>query len=542
MAALTQINRGRDRSLRCSCRTIAPGPWARSGRGSRGARSMHPLPDADDVAMAGWIVSEMTQPAAMEAIGICLHALLAGSVAAHALLHKHDPRSAWAWILACLLVPVAGALLYLWFGINRVERRARKERGIPTTSTSLPADDPLPGFAGTAPEEVSELARIGRTVTRRSLVGGNRITPLHNGEEAYPAMLEAMEQAQTCIWLMSYIFDDGRVGLRFAEALAAARRRGVQVSVLLDGIGDLGLSRGSQVLRRHGIPVALFMPPRAWPPLWHVNLRNHRKLMCIDGSVAFTGGMNIGDHHLLPDALDGWSGHRRARGYAEDLHFRVEGPVVEQLAGVFSEDWQITTGQTLPPVSARDPTQVSGGATCRVITDGPNEDFGRLQVILLGALANAHRSVRIMTPYFVPTPELSSALSIAALRGVEVSLLLPRHGNHAWLDAATRRWLMQLGETPVNVYWRPAPFAHSKLFVVDDYYAVVGSANLDPRSLRLNFELMLETYDTDLASRLCRHFDSVLARSELLDIGRLRRRSVFARLRDSAFWLFSPYL
>ncbi|TDU31672.1 cardiolipin synthetase 2 [Panacagrimonas perspica] len=484
-------------------------------------------------------------PTTLEALGAGLHVLLAGSVAAHALLHKHDPRSAWAWILACLLVPVIGTLLYFWFGVNRVERRARVERGVPAPSAALPADDPLPPMSDSIAEEVRELMRIGRSVTRRPLVGGNRITPLHNGEAAYPAMLEAIDEARTRVWLMSYIFDNGRIGQRFAEALAAARRRGVQVSVLLDGIGDLGLSRGSRILRHYGIPVGMFMPPRLLPPLWHVNLRNHRKLLCVDGALAFVGGMNIGDHHLLPSTLEGWTGYRRRRGYAEDLHFRIEGPVVKQFDQVFTDDWQITTGEHLPSgdaIDAIDARAADGGAACRVITDGPNEDFGRLQVLLLGALANAHHAVRIMTPYFVPTPELSSALGVAARRGVEVSLLLPRRGNHWWLDAATRRWLMQFDATPIQVYLRPAPFAHSKLFLVDDYYAVIGSANLDPRSLRLNFELTLETYDIGFASRLRTHFDSVLATSQLLDIEDLRRRPLLARLWDSAFWLFSPYL
>ena len=466
-----------------------------------------------------------------------LHAVLATSVAAHALLHKHDPRSAWAWILACLLIPFGGALLYWWFGINRTARRALREVGAPRTATlDAPVDAAL-AIAGTDGQEIAELVRLGRAMTGRALLPGNQITVLHNGDQAYPAMLEAIAAARHRVWLMSYIFDPGAAGEQFAAALQDAMRRGVQVRVLLDGIGDLRLgTRGSTMLRRRGIPVARFIPPRLVPPLLHINVRNHRKLLCVDGEMAFIGGMNIGDHQIISmPRLVGAS-----RLPTADIHFRARGPIASQLDQVFVEDWRLAAGERLE--SAAPAPAHCGDARCRAITDGPNDDLGRLQMMLLGALSNAHHSVQIMTPYFVPTAELSGALTAAAWRGVEVTLLLPERSNYPWLDAATRRWLCQIGGSPMRVCFRPPPFAHSKLFLVDDYYALVGSANLDSRSLRLNFELMLEIYDVKLVAELSTHVRAARDTSVMLDTAQLRSRSLPARLFDSACWLFSPYL
>lgn len=466
-----------------------------------------------------------------------LHAALAITVAAHALLHKRDPRSAWAWILACLLIPFGGALLYWWFGINRTARRAVREVGAPQTVAADTSADIALEIEGTDAREIAELVRIGRAMTGRALLGGNRITVLHNGEQAYPAMLEAIAGARDRVWLMSYIFDPDATGEQFADALHGAMRRGVQVRVLLDGVGDLRLgTRGSTLLHRRGLRVARFIPPRLFPPLLHINVRNHRKLLCVDGEQAFLGGMNIGDHQNLSMSLLS----RGTRLAAEDIHFRVQGPVAAQLDRVFVEDWRAADGETL---TCEAPAPIPlGNARCRVITDGPNDDLGRLQMMLLGALSNAHRSVQIMTPYFVPTAELSGALTAAAWRGVEVSLLLPERSNYPWLDAATRRWLAQVGDSPIRIHRRPPPFAHSKLFLIDDYYALVGSANLDSRSLRLNFELMLEIYDVALLAELGAHVRATRDASPLLDVHKLRSRPLPARLFDAACWLFSPYL
>jgi cardiolipin synthase len=457
------------------------------------------------------------------------YAIAALATSGHALLHKRDPRSAWAWITAGWLFPFGGALFYFWFGVNRIERRARRELGdVPLGAAGR--GEPLPDVPG-MPQEVRELVRIGRIMTGRALVGGNAVAPLHNGEEAYPDMLEAIARAQRTVWIESYIFDDGAAATAFAEALGAAQRRGVQVRVLLDGVGTISWrGSGLRLLEQHGVRVATFLPLRLWPPMLHINLRNHHKLMTVDGAAAWVGGMNISDDHYVKDRSEAMA----------DLHFRIEGPVVAQLEGVFAEHWRFAAGETL--ARSAQPAAARGSSYCRAITDGPNDAVDRLQLVLLAAIANAHRRICIMTPYFIPTGALSGALQSAALRGVEIEIVLPRRSDQWWADSATRRWLTQLVGRQMKVYYRPAPFAHTKLFLMDDYYALVGSANLDPRSLRLNFELVVEVYDAQCVRALRRHFDEVRAVSHEITVDWLRRRSLPVRLRDAVCWLFSPYL
>ncbi len=472
-------------------------------------------------------------PALLQVLLLALVAALAIFTGGHALLTKRDPRAAWGWIAVCVLFPLAGPLLYYWFGINRIRMTARRIVGTePRRGMIVGAPALLPRVPGVAEAEMQELVRIGEAMAGCPLVAGNLVEPLVNGEEAYPAMLQAIDRAQRTICLASYIFDGGAAGKQFVAALVAAQTRGVEVRVLVDGVADSYYRpSAAAMLRGLGVSVARFLPPRLLPPMLHVNLRNHRKLLSVDGEVAFTGGMNIADRHYVVERGD--------LGTA-DLQFRVTGPVVHQLECAFAEDWRFAAGKNMKPAPSRQAH--AGTAVCRVITDGPNLDIAALMMVLLGALATAHRRVLIMTPYFLPPPELVSALQSAALRGIEVAVVLPEHSNHPPVDWATRTMLWQLLQRHVKVYYAPAPFAHTKLFIVDDYYAQIGSANMDGRSLRLNFELMLEVFDQSFVARITRHFEDARARSRAVTLAEMQSRSLPVRVRDAICWLFSAYL
>lgn len=462
---------------------------------------------------------------------LAAHLALALFTAGHALLHKRDPRAAWGWIAVCWLFPIAGAALYYLLGVNRVETKALRVFGKELPIQFQASPDPPPRIPGTDPVEVRELVRLGWAMSARRLVAGNTIEPLHNGDQAYPAMLEAIAAARKTVHLSSYIFRGDAAGKRFAVALAAAQSRGVQVRVLLDGLGDFSYHpRGSRLLRRHGLEPALFLPLRIWPPMLHANLRNHRKLLIVDGRLAFTGGMNIQQGHVPgPDGAP----------EITDLHFRVEGPLARQMDEVFLADWAFASGEETPEVK---PCGDSGDHVSRVITEGPNEDLDRLVMVLIGALASAHERAWIMTPYFLPPAPLASALQAAALRGVDVSIIIPAHNDQPWMQWAAQHSLRHLLQRQVKVYLRPGPFAHTKLILMDDWYVQFGSANLDTRSLRLNFELMVESYGRPLARQLAQHFSEVRAASHPVTEEELARRRFPARLRDALCWLFSPYL
>lgn len=457
--------------------------------------------------------------------------------AGHALLYKRDPRAALGWIAVCLVFPLAGPLLYLFFGVNRVRTRAQKLRrlGFPLAFH----DERSEVVHGTevshaaVPREFTALVRIGDTVTGEPLVGGNRLEALHNGEQVYPAMLKAIENARRSLYLTTYLFETDATGRRFIDAIGAAAGRGVDVRVLVDGIGELYcLPRAGTLLRKHDVRVARFMPPRLVPPALHVNLRNHRKILVADGEIGFTGGMNIGDRHLTADET------RVSR--VVDTHFRVAGPVVRRMALTFLDDWRFCTGEeTAPePGLAAD----AGDALCRVIADGPNEEMDKLSMILVGAVSIARSRIAVMTPYFLPSREMIAALQSAALRGVRVSIILPAKNNLPFVHWATRNLLWELVQRGVRVYYQPPPFVHTKLLLVDHAYVQVGSANLDPRSLRLNFELNLEVFDEAFAHRVAAHVEEVRKRSHELTLEELDSRPLPVRLRDALAWLFSPYM
>jgi cardiolipin synthase len=446
--------------------------------------------------------------------------------AAHALLFKRRPQSAFGWIAVSLLLPFGGALLYWLFGINRVRTRARKLRD------REPGCAVPPEAVAQPPPELEALARLGFAVTGMALVPGNRIAALHNGEQAYPAMLEAIRGARRTVYLATYLFDDDAVGVQFAAALAEATTRGVDVRVILDGIGELYSTPPiHRRLRKLGVRHTLFLPPQLWPPTFHVNLRNHRKMLLVDGDVAFVGGMNLRERHLVESGR---------RGVVIDMHFRFDGPIVTQIESVFLQDWQFVTGEPQPPLTCAPAGRP--GAVCRAIADGPEEELDRLAHVLIGAVGGARERVCLMTPYFLPPPDLLGTLQAAALRGVNVTVILPAKSNLPYVHWATRHMLWELLQYDIRVHYQPPPFVHSKLLVVDDRYSLVGSANIDARSLRLNFELNVEVYDRAFAQELTRHFHSVLDRAAPITLKDVDSRPLPMRLVDGAAWLLSPYL
>ena len=457
----------------------------------------------------------------------------------HALLYKRDPKASLGWFAVILIFPVLGYFLYFLFGINRIRTKARKLTGKSKFRGFIgfePVEDFIvaPGSFLPMPHEYTEIVNIVNSVTGVPLTSGNRIGILHNGETAYPAMLEAIDRAEHSIFLSTYIFRTDDTGKLFIDRLAAARERGVDVKVILDGIGEYySLPRAGSRLKKKGIHVARFLPPAVIPPSIHINLRNHRKILIVDNRTGFTGGMNIGSNHLADN--------RSNKSRVMDMHFLIEGPVVSQIEKVFIDDWNFATGENIRTEPAAD-IQSVGGSICRVISEGPDEDFNKLTTILVGATASAKKRILIMTPYFLPYREMISALQTAALKGVSVDIILPRKNNLPYVHWATRNMLWELLHRGVRVHYQPPPFVHTKLFIVDDYYAHIGSANMDPRSLRLNFELALEVYDRELIARLSEHVLNCRARSEQVALSEIDSRRILVRTRDALAWLLYPYL
>ena len=461
--------------------------------------------------------------------------LIAAALAsAHALLNKRDTRSATIWIAVVWTLPVIGSVLYLALGVNRIRRRAVKLGVHKTFSRPVPDDLGEPETAGA--EHLKHIACVVSRFTKQPLTAGNQIEPLVNGDAAFPAMLAAIEAAKKSISLCSYIFDNDESGRKFVAALQRAVQRGVAVRVLVDAAGTrYSFPPITWKLRSAKIPFAKFLPTSILMP-WRVatiNLRNHRKSLIVDGQTAFTGGMNIRHGNMILEK----PGHP-----VQDLHFRIAGSVVAELQEAFANDWAFTTDEILDGELWFPELREAGGIIARVVPDGPDGDFENIRWTLLAALAEAQTSVKILTPYFLPDATIIAALNLAALRGVQVDIILPAENNLPYVHWASRALWWQVLERGCRIWLTPPPFDHSKLMIVDSHWVLLGSANWDARSLRLNFELNVECYNRAFAAEMENLIQQKIQTARVVTMAEVDGRSLPTKLCDAAARLFSPYL
>lgn len=457
--------------------------------------------------------------------------LMMGCLAAgHILLNKRDSKAAFGWIALCIILPVAGPLIYLLFGINRIHHRAQRDYHI-----KIPRED-LQTISEPAGSRFKPLSNIGEHLTRKGLCDCTDLLMLENGEALYPAMIACIKQAHSRVLLASYIFDHNSSGLAVAEALSDAVKRGVEVKVIIDGMGEfMTLPRIGKHLKKLGIPFHRFNPLTLFPPSLNINMRNHRKLLIVDGEWAFTGGQNIGDRHLAmqhqnPDRVF-------------DLHFRLKGKIVDELEWAFWKDWSYCEGKHDAPVfHGSNKLQPNADIWTRLILDGPNKDIDKLNHLMVSVISAARQQVLIMTPYFLPMYDMIGALIAAHLRGVRVCILVPGHNNIKPVHWAMHNSVRQLLEAGLDIRMQPAPFVHSKLLLIDDQYALIGSANIDQRSLRLNYELGVEIFSEKVNATLREYFRLREQLSTAITLEHINQRSLPVKLRDSIAWLFSPYL
>lgn len=462
-----------------------------------------------------------------------------GTVAAtHAAMTKREVRSALGWVGIIILSPLVGAMIYAVAGINRIRRatlisRRALELDEIWRSLSLYSID-RETVAAHFGDRFGPMKLLGDRVTRHPLSSGNHIAMLSTGEETFDAMCQAIDAAQHSIILETYIFDRDVVGRRVADCLIAAHQRGVAVRVIVDAVGArYSVPSIIGYLEEGGVPVAVFngqviMGLR----LPYANLRTHRKILVTDGTTAFVGGMNIRAGFTGPDG-------------ARDTHFRVTGPVVADILAVAAEDWHFETGEVLlgPEWGVRLDDAVPGAGTAvRAVVSGPDTHIETNHRLLLGAFSVAERSIRIVSPYFLPDTTFIAALNTAARRGVQVDVIVPSQNNLAIVARAMMGQFDQILREGCRVHLADGPFDHSKLMVIDRQWCFIGSSNLDSRSLRLNFEIDLEVYDRDLAAQIEDRIDRSLSSAGQVTLDTLRTRSLPNRMIDRLFWLGSPYL
>ena len=462
--------------------------------------------------------------------------IVAVSAVLHVILKKRDPRSAAFWVALVALVPLLGALFYFAFGINFIRRRGRHYRGVREESKSAlgEACPILPLAESPTTQEDCRLAATLDRISRFHFTTGNRFGILRNGDETMPAMLDAIRSARRTVALASYIFEAHGIGADFVRELGAAAARGVKVRVMVDDIGTrYSWPPVTRRLRSLGVSVHRFMPTHHILRLLTLNLRNHRKLLIVDGALGFTGGLNIREGNMLA---------RQPSHPIRDLHFRVEGPVVRQMTRAFAEDWAFCCGEVLEGDDWFPEISGGGHASALGIPDGPDEDLEIMPIAFFAALSAAREEVNILNPYFLPTPALAWALNLCAMRGVRVTIVTPARNNIPPVAWAARTLYPPLLESGCRVFESPAPFDHSKIFTVDGIWSFLGSTNWDPRSLRLNFEFNIAAYDRELAAAQNAEFAAKLAESREITLGELAATSLPHRLRNGIARLFIPML
>nr|WP_302474097.1 phospholipase D-like domain-containing protein [Roseococcus sp. MDT2-1-1] len=363
---------------------------------------------------------------------------------------------------------------------------------------------------------------------------GNRIETLVNGDRIFPAMLGAIQEAERSIHLETYIYWDGESAGRFAEALAERARAGVEVRVLLDWFGSTPTDRDHlRVMRDAGADLLRFRRPR-WHSIDRLNSRTHRKLLVVDGRIAFTGGVGIGDK---------WQGDARNPEEWRETQYRVEGPVVSQMQAAFLENWMEAAGGLPHPGHLFPPLDRAGEIRAQVAAASPLGGPAQMHMAFLLGLAAAERRIRIGTPYFVPDEVSIAQLIEARERGVEVTVLLPgEHINKGFVRRASRHFWGRMLEAGIRIHEYQPTMYHPKLLVVDEAWATIGSANFDERSFRLNDEMNLMVFDAGFAREQAAIFDADIARSREVTLEEWRARPWRMRTGDRIWALLRPQL
>ncbi len=474
---------------------------------------------------------------------LALISIILGSVAAiHATMTKDEVRTALGWVGVIILSPIIGALVYAIAGVNRIRRNTLSDQRDRDANISLyhlsKFDTTHEAVAEKFGKNFAAMKKLGDVVSRYDFTSSNNIEMLLSGDKAYPAMLAAIENAKRSILLETYIFDHDAIGERFADALSQAVARGVEVRVLVDAVGARYSHPSIKgLLEKKGVPVDVFNGNIIIGlKLPYANLRTHRKILIIDGETAFTGGMNIRASFMTEYAGDHVS---------RDTHFCVKGPAVADLFHLSSEDWLFTSGELLtgPAWEIGSPLIPPGEPTLiRVVGSGPDKNIETNHRMMVGAFSVAESHILIMSPYLLPDREFISALVTAARRGVAVDIVIPGHNNLKLVDRAMRAQFDQLLKFNCRIWRAGGAFNHSKLMTIDGTWSYVGSSNLDPRSLRLNFEVDMEVLDKDFAAEIEQRIRGVLAISSQVYLHELQTRPFLKRLVDRIIWLGSPYL
>lgn len=455
---------------------------------------------------------------------------------------KRDPVKSLAWITVIALLPIAGLVLYVMFGRNH-----RKEKIF-----NLKEIEDLEEFEKLSREQL-EAIQNPDIMMRQSIADNrdiitlllnnnkslltmkNRITVLNNGKETFSSIIRALREARTSIHLEYYIFENDRIGKKIADILMDKAREGVEVRLIYDDVGSWGLSRGFiRRLKKAGIEVGCFMPV-VFPWLTSkVNYRNHRKIIVIDGQVAFTGGINIAERYL----------RRGRKGLWRDTHLKLEGESAAMLQAIFATDWYFVSGRKkLDDLNKYFPkTQITEEVPVQIASSGPDSDWASIMQAFFAAITRAQKHIYISSPYFLPNQAILTALKVAALSGIDVRVMIPSRSDSKIVYWATRSYISELIEAGIKVYLYCKGFNHSKVITIDSTFSSVGTANMDIRSFEDNFEVSAIMYDKKIAQELESYFLKDIDDCIQVTLEKWEHRPALHSIYESLARLLSPLL
>lgn len=457
---------------------------------------------------------------------------------------RRDIVAIWAWLLILFLLPVVGFLIYAFLGrqlpkdkLFKVKSDVQlqldellKQQRIELGNEDLPAD--------LVSNSVTSLVQMFVTANHAFLSRKNRVRIIGDGKQLFHEMIEDIERAQSSVHIEFYTFYNDKIGQQIRNLLVRKAKSGVEVRVIYDPFGSLGTYRSFfKPLLEAGGYAEPFLARSALVD-FRLNFRDHRKIVVVDGKIGYVGGFNIGDQYLSRDPKF---------GYWRDTHLRITGSGVFGLQGRFVLDWNATANQGQLPADRIEPryfplTRVKGDTNMQIVSSGPDSEMQQIKMGYIKLIQSAKQRVWIQTPYLIPDDSVMDALRIAAMSGVDVRIMIPNKPDHPFVYHATQFFAHELARIGVKIYYYDRGFMHSKTMVVDDRIASVGSANLDYRSFKLNFEVNAFLYDEKLAVQLAALFEQDMRVSRLITAEMFDQQSLYLRFKQSFCRLLSPIL
>ncbi|WP_440897870.1 cardiolipin synthase [Amphibacillus sp. Q70] len=473
-------------------------------------------------------------------LGLILFLNIALAITIVFLEHK-NPTSTWSWLLVLTFIPLGGFLLYLMFGRKLSRKKLfiwdNKSRfGVKNAvenQLQLLAEDsfPIPDHF----ENNRDLFYLHLRNNDAILTQENEVEIYNDGQAKFDALIKDIESAKHHIHMQYYIYRSDHLGKRIGNLLKKKAQEGVSVRFLYDDLGARKLSRRFiRELKQAGVLVEAFFPSLIPKINFKINYRNHRKLVIIDGEIGYTGGFNVGDEYL---------GEVKKYGYWRDTHLRITGEAVRNMQTRFILDWNQASKQQLilyDPIYYQ--AKPNGNVGMQIVSSGPDSDWEQIKYGYIKMIMEAEDYVYIQTPYFIPDESLADVVKIAALSGIDVRIMIPNKPDHPFVYWATHSYIGNMLEAGAKIYIYQNGFLHAKTIMVDGKIASVGTANIDVRSFRLNFEVNAFLYSEDVTQRLIADFEQDMSQSDLLTLEDYRKRSLWIQIKESIARLISPIL